>query len=151
MFSLNLGLLERLQNGKDVVKCIVDLLTHFCSRQHDLSAHEDEKHNSRLHHSGEEKTFVSKLYKISEGNLPVNQTGKQLRFVAAELGVCQHETFEPDRELHVTTSYHVLNFEVQELRTKAELLNDTSILSGSESAVVFTFGASANHLAGGED
>ena len=30
-----------------------------------------------------------------------------------ELSMCQNETFQPDRELHVTTSHHILDFEVK--------------------------------------
>lgn len=54
--NICLRLFEGLQDGKDVVEGVVDLLSDFGTRQHDLAAHEYEEHNTRLHHS--EKTLL---------------------------------------------------------------------------------------------
>ena len=42
----------------------------------------------------------------------------------------EDQSLQSDGELHIAAAHHVLNFEVQELGRKTELLHHTSILSG---------------------
>jgi len=61
------------------------------------------------------------------------------------------QTFKTNRELDVARPNNVLNLEVCKLGIKAELLNNTSVFATRQSAIVFRFRASHNHLARSED
>lgn len=61
------------------------------------------------------------------------------------------KTLQTDRELYIARSNDVLDLEVRELGVEAKLLNDTSILAGSELGIILGLRASNNHLAGSED
>jgi hypothetical protein len=48
--------------------------------------------------------------------------------------VREAQTFQLDRELHITRSHHVLHFEFGELCIESKLLHDASVLSSSQTA-----------------
>lgn len=62
---------------------------------------------------------LAKLMKLNKLKLP------------AKLLMREHQSLQPNGELHITTAHHVLNLEVQELGRKTELLYHTCIFSGS--------------------
>jgi len=74
---------EILKHRVDHFKSLVNLLSHFGTRQDDLAGDENEQHNLGLDHT-------------------VNQTREQFRLVGAEVVVTRGKTFETDRELDVT-------------------------------------------------
>ncbi|RNA16604.1 hypothetical protein BpHYR1_011530 [Brachionus plicatilis] len=82
---------------------------------------------------------------------PVNQAGKQLGLVAAELRVTSVKALEAQTKAHVNAAHNVLNFEVHELGRKAQLLNDARILSGRQSRVLLALGSGAHHFARAEN
>jgi len=65
--------------------------------------------------------------------------------------VAEHQPLQPDGELHVARPHHVLDLELHELGGEAELLYNPGVLPGGQSRVLLALGASAHHLAGGED
>ena len=105
---------------------------------------------------------------------PVDESGKQFRLVAGELGVGEDEALQPDGELDVAGADHVLNLEVFELCLKrgfdrfhkkmrviaqnllcpphleTQLLHDPRVLPRSKPRVFLGLGAGANHLARAE-
>lgn len=61
---------EAFQDGVDVFKCFVDLCSHLGTCEYNFPRDKDEQDNSGFDHS-------------------VNQSWKQLRFIAAELLMCE--------------------------------------------------------------
>ena len=73
-----------------------------------------------------------------------------LRFVAAELAVRVCKTLEADRKLDIATPDDVLNLELGKFGDEPQLLNDTRILSRSETGIIFRLGTSHHHLSRGK-
>ncbi len=63
----------------------------------------------------------------------------------------QHEPFESNGELDITTADHVLYLEVEKLGLEAKLLNDSRVLSRRQPRIFLALRAGANHLARAED
>src|SRR6266498_3250958 len=57
------------------------------------------------------------------------------------------QTFQTNREFHITRSDNVLNLEIGEFGSKAEFLNDTCVFSACKFRVILRFGTSDDHLA----
>jgi len=111
---------------------MIDFLAHLCTRENDLAADEDEKHNLWLHHT-------------------VDQTREQLRLIGAKVMMLGGETFETDGELDVTRADDVLDLEVGEFSIEAKLLDNTRVFARRKLGIIFGLCSSYNHLAGGED
>jgi hypothetical protein len=111
---------------------LVDLLANFGTSEDDLAAHKDQEDDLRLHHA-------------------IDQTRKQLRLVRREVVMATSQTFKTNWELDVARPDNVLNLEVRKLGIEAELLNNTGVFATRQSAIVFRFRASHNHLARSED
>lgn len=116
----------------DHFKSLVNLLSHFGTRQDNLAGDENEQHNLGLDHT-------------------VNQTREQFRLVRAEVVMARGKTFETNRELDVARADNVLDLEIRKLGVEAELLDDTRIFSRGQLRIVLGLGTSNNHLAGSED
>jgi len=82
---------------------------------------------------------------------PIDEAGKELGLVAAELRVAGVEALEAQAEADVDAAHDVLDLEVHELGAEAELLDDARVLAGGEARVVLGLGARAHHLARAED
>lgn len=121
-----------LQHGIDHLESLIDLLANFRACENNLATDEDEEHNLGLDHA-------------------VDETGKQLGLVGAEVVMLGSKTLQTDGELDVARTHNVLDLEVGELGVEAELLNDTGILAGSKLGVIFRLGASDDHLARRKD
>ena len=111
---------------------LVDLLANLGASEDNLAAHKDQEDDLRLHHA-------------------IDQTRKQLRFVRREVVMATSQTFKANWELDVARPDNVLNLEVCKLGIEAELLDNTSVFATRQSAIVFRFRASHNHLARSED
>ena len=116
----------------DHLKGLINLLSNFGSRQHDLTAHENQKHNLGLDHA-------------------VDKTREQLWFIRTEVVMPAGKTLETDRELDIARSHDVLDLEVGELGVEAELLNNPCVFAGSEFGVIFRLCARDHHLARGKN
>lgn len=129
---------------------MVDLFTDLGTSEDDLARDEDEKHLGDV--SMRKKTW-SRWKGTHDLGLhhSVDETGEQLRLVRAEHVMACGKTFQTDRELDVAGADNVLDLKVGELGIEAELLDNTSVLAGSELRVVFGLGTSDDHLARGED
>lgn len=111
---------------------LIDLLSHFRSRQDNLPTHEDQKHDLRLHH-------------------PIDQAREQFGLVTAEVMMLGRKTFETNRELDITRPNDVLDLEIRELGIKPQFLDDAGVLAAGKFAVILGFGTSDDHFPGGED
>lgn len=61
------------------------------------------------------------------------------------------ETLETNGEFYITGPDNVLDFKVSEAGGKAELLNDSSVLSSGEFGIILTLGTGDDHLTTGKD
>lgn len=120
------------KNRVDHLEGLVDLLADLGTGQDDLAANKNEQHNFGLHHA-------------------INQTGKQLGFVGAEIVMAAGQPLEADGELDVARPDDVLDLEVGELGVEAELLDDAGVFARRQLGVIFGFGAGDDHLARRED
>ena len=111
---------------------LIDLLSHFRSRQDNLPTHEDQKHDLRLHH-------------------PIDQAREQFGLVTAEVMMLGRKTFETNRELDIARPNDVLDLEIRELGIKPQLLDDAGVLAAGKFAVILGFGTGDDHFPGGED
>ena len=111
---------------------LVDLLANLGTSEDNLPAHKDQEDDLRLHHA-------------------IDQTRKQLRFVRREVVMATSQTFKTNWEFDVARPDNVLDLEICKLGIEAELLNNTGVFATRQSAIVFRFRASHNHLARSED
>lgn len=128
--SLNLP--ETLQNRIDILQALLNGLSVFRARKHDLTVDEYQQHHARLHHA-------------------IDQTGKQLRFVRTELLVHLVQFLQPNREAQIDGGHQILHLELEEFHVVAELLDDASEFSSAQMGVTLVASSGANHLAGAED
>ena len=136
--------LKVLQDGIDVVKGFIYFLSDLGSSQHHLPADEDEENNPRFDHPNNNKTVITGRYWYSFS--PVDEAGEQFRLVAGELRVSEDETLQPDGELDVAGSDHVLDLEILKFCGKSQLLHDPRVLPGSQPGVLLRLCSSADHL-----
>ena len=127
---------QRIRDGSELTRKrwvdrfegLVDFLSHFRTSEDNLAAHKDQQDNLGLDHS-------------------VDETREQLRLVGAEVVVLGRQTLQTDGELDVARANNVLNLEVGELGTEAELLDDSSIFARSKLGIIFRLCTSHDHLA----
>ena len=116
----------------NIIKGFINFLPDFGPGQNNFPGHKDEENDAGLHH-------------------PVNQTGKQLWLVGAELTVGQHQALKSDGEPHVARSDHILDFKVFKLGRKPKFLHNSGVFSRSKSGVFLRLCSGAHHLAGAEN
>jgi hypothetical protein len=148
--KVDLGLAEVGQDRVDHFEGLVDLFTDLGAGENDLARDEDEKHLGDVSTSNKARSRWKGTHDLGLHH-SVDETGEQLRLVRAEHVMACGKTFQADRELDVAGADNVLDLEVGELGIEAELLDDTSVLAGSQLRVVFGLGTSDDHLARGED
>ncbi len=95
-----------LKDGIYHFESLVDLLAIFTSRQDNLAADKDQKHDLGLDHA-------------------IDEAREQLRLVRAEVLVAGVKTLEADGELNVARANDILNLEIRKLSAVAELLDDS--------------------------
>lgn len=91
------------------LECVIDFLANFRTRENDLAANEDQKHNLGLDHT-------------------IDETREQLRLIRAKVVMATGQSLESNWELDVTRSNNVLDLEVGKLGIEAKFLDDTRIL-----------------------
>ncbi len=107
---------------------LVDLLSHFGTSQNNLAADEDQQNDLGFDHS-------------------VDKTREQLRLIRAEVMMLGRKPLQANGKLDVARANNILDLEVGELGTEAELLDDPSILARSKLGIVLRLCTSDNHLA----
>lgn len=98
------------QHRVDHLEGLIDLFSDLGPGQDNLAAYEDEEHNLRLHH-------------------PIDETGKQLGLVGAEVVMAARQTLQTDGELDVARAYDVLDLEIRKLCVEPQLLDDSRVFA----------------------
>ena len=112
----------------DHLKCLIDFLSHFGSRQYDLAAYENKKHDLWLDHT-------------------VDESREQFRLIGAKVMMTACKSFQANGKLNVARAYNVLDLEIRKLCVEPKFLYDSSIFAGSKLGIVFRLCASNDHLA----
>lgn len=116
------------------------------TRQNHLPRHKDEQDDSRLHHPVDKSRKQLRLVTV-EGTqrrseerfkIKVKHHGDQVRFLPAELLVGQNQSFQSDREAHVTAGHHVLDLELQEAGGETEFLHHPGVFPGRQARLLLT-------------